>query len=59
MKDEFTFKLEHGTRVNLDAHEGGAWLSLITNNARMHTVFTRAEAQQLANALQTILEQTQ
>lgn len=58
MKDEFTFKLEHGSRINLDAHEGGAWLSLITNNARIYTVFTHAEAQQLANALQTILEQT-
>jgi hypothetical protein len=58
MKEEvdLTMSTEHGVRFNIcEWDEGGAWIYLQARQASMSTILTRAEAQQLAEALQAIL----
>jgi hypothetical protein len=53
---DLTMSTEHGVRFNLcEWDEGGAWIYLQGRQASMSTVLTRAEAQQVVEALQEIL----
>jgi hypothetical protein len=53
---ETCFKTEDGVRVSIDSwDEGGAWISLQMRGASCNTALTRAEAQQMMEALQLIL----
>jgi hypothetical protein len=53
---EVSINTAHGTRVHINEWDDGAvWLYLQGRQASMSTVLTRAEAQQMVEALQSIL----
>jgi hypothetical protein len=53
---EIMFKTEDGVRISVDEWDnGGAWISLQMRGASCNTALTRAEAQQMMEALQLIL----
>ena len=52
-------RTEDGVRLSIDKwDDGGAWISMQVRGASANAVLTRAEAQRVFNALQSILEVT-
>jgi hypothetical protein len=54
---EFLIKAHEGKHnVRVSPHDGGVWLSLAMSGCNAYTTLDKAQAQQLFEALKTIME---